>query len=294
VLGLVIGASGLAAQGAGSGATTLLRVAPGPRPLALGNAYVAVRGPLALEYNPAGLGGRGVTAAYQRLPTDVDAGALAVVSTLAGVNIGGSLRYLDYGEVAVIEGGGGPVGTPTGATAGGGELSALVAAATALGPVRVGLAGRWLRQDVAGLSDGTVALDAGLLLEAAEWLDLGASVQHLGPDVEAGRSAPLPRTLRLGAAARAGMLGLDVLFAAEARQREDRRGAGVGVELGRSWDELQAVLRVGYETRPDPGDAFSPLVVGGGVRLGGVGVELAWRALGALGSVRQLGLRYRF
>ncbi len=295
-VGLVglLGGGGASAQGAGSGATTLLRVAPGPRPLALGNAYVAVRGPLALEFNPAAVGGPGLAAAYQRLPTGVNAGALTVAAPIGRVTVGGSVRYLDYGDVAVVERGEGPIGTPTGGTAGGGELSALVGVGVAVGAVRAGLAGRWLHQDVAGLTDGTVALDAGVLVAAAEWLDLGASVQHLGPDVEAGRAAPLPRTVRVGAAGRGRVAGLDVLLAAEARQREERRGAGVGLEIARGWDDLEAAFRVGWETRPAPGDAFSPLVVGGGVRLGALGVELAWRALGALGSIRQLGVRYRF
>jgi hypothetical protein len=137
-------------------------------------------------------------------------------------------------------------------------------------------------------------MDAGVLVAATDWLDIGASVQHLGPDVEAGRPAPLPRTVRVGAAGRGTVAGVDLLVTAEARQREERRGAGFGIEVARRWDGLEAGLRVGYETRPAAGDAFSPLVVGGSVGLGALGVEFAWRALGALGSIRQLGVRYRF
>lgn len=286
-----------AAQGgAGSGATTILRVAPGPRPLALGNAYTALRSPLAMEYNPAGLTGpASVGASYQALPVDASAGAALLAVPVGRVTLGASLRFLDYGDVAVVEPDGSiPVGRPTGETAGGGEVSALLAAAVGAGPLRLGVAGRWLRQDVAGLRGDVLAVDAGLLLRVTNRLDVGAAVQHLGPDIEAGRAAPLPRTFRLGAAVRGRLGGNDLLLSAEARQREERRGGGVGLEIGRAWGDAEAALRLGYETRPDPGDAFSPLVVGGGVRLGSLGVDLAWRSLGPLGATRQLGIRYRF
>lgn len=287
---------GLAAQGAGSGATTILRVAPGPVPLSLGNAYSAVRAPLAVEYNPAALSGpAGVGISYQALPVDASAGASIVAFEVGRITAAASLRFVDYGSVeVVVPDPSVPVGVPTGERAGGGEVSALLGGAISLGPVRLGLAGRWLRQDVAGLSDGALAADAGILVDVTDGIDVGASVQHLGQDIEAGRAAPLPRTVRVGAAARHRLGPWDMLLALEGRHREDRTGAGAGVEIGRTWDDAQAALRFGYETRPDPGDAYSSLVIGGGVRLGALGVELAWRSLGPLGTTRQLGLSYRF
>ena len=284
------------AQGAGSGATTVLRLSPDPRALALGHAWAAVRDPAAVEFNPAGMTGpASIMASYQSLPLDVAAGSALLVVPVGRVAVGASLRYLDYGDVPVIEEQSGlPVGSPTGGVASGSEVSALVGAALALGPVRVGIASRWIRQDVAGLSDGTAAVDAGMIWGPVAWLDLGASVQHLGPDVEAGRAAPLPRTVRVGAAVRHRLGPVDVRVVGEVREREERRGAGFGIEGGTGGEGFAAVLRLGYETRPDPGDAFAPLVVGGGLSLGPLAVDLAWRALGPLGSTRQVGLRYRF
>lgn len=286
----------VSAQGAGSSATTILRVAPGPRPLALGNAYSAVRAPLALEYNPAGLAGPStIAASYQALPADASAGAALLTTPIGRFTVGASLRFLDYGDVAVVESQGHlPVGRPTGATATGGEVSALVGGAVAAGRLRLGVAGRWLRQDVAGLVDDVVAMDAGLLLRVTDHLDLGAAAQHLGQEMGAGRAASLPRTLRLGAAVRGRLGGSDVLVTGEARQREERRGGAVGVELSRAWGDAEAALRLGYESRPESGDVFAPLVVGGGARLGALGVELAWRSIGPLGTIRQLGVNYRF
>ena len=73
--------------------------------------------------------------------------ALGIVATVRSI-----VDTSYQGDVEVVEEtGGSPVGTPTGGTASGGELTALAAYAFALGPVRLGLAGRWLRLDVAGL-----------------------------------------------------------------------------------------------------------------------------------------------
>ena len=290
-----------AGQGAGSSATTVLRLAPGPRPLALGNAVVAVDDPLALEYNPAGAWtpDAGLSAAYQALPVDVSAGSAALRLPLRlrslPLTLALSTRFVDYGEVAVIEPDPSlPVGTPTGAVATGGEMTALLGAAARVGRVRIGVAGRWLRQDVAGLVDQVAAADAGVVVDAAPWLALGAAVQNLGGELEAGRPAPLPRTVRAGLRLRSRLGPVAALLAVEGRRREDRTGLGVGLELGSGGRVVEAVGRIGYETRPDPGDAFAPLVFGGGIRIDRLTVDLAYRALGPLGSTRQLGVGYRF
>lgn len=287
--------SGAAAQGAGSQASTLLRLAPGPKPLALGDAFVAVRDPLALEYNPAAVTAGGLSASYQALPVDASAGAAGATFDAGLATLGVSVRFINYGTIDVIEPSGTlPIGEPTGETATGGELSALVGGGMKVGAARLGVAARWLRLDIAGLSDDAFVADVGALVEATPWLSLGASAQGLGTAVEAGRSAPVLRTVRVGAAARRRLLGLDALVTVEARRRESRTGAAAGVELRGGSERFEAAFRMGYETRPDPGDVFSPLVFGAAVRLDGLTVELAYRALGPLGETRQLGVRYRF
>ncbi len=283
-------------QGAGSQASTLLRLAPGPRALALGHAMTAVRDPVALEYNPAAAVAGGLGASYQGLPVGASAGAAGVTFGAGETGVVGvSLRFIDYGTIDVYEPSPDlPVGVPTGETATGGELSALVGGGVAVGPARLGLAARWLRLDVAGLSDNAFGVDAGVLLEPTPWLAVGAAYQGLGTDVEAGRSAPVLRTVRAGAALRHTVLGLDGLLTVEGRRREARTGLGTGLELRGGGERLEAAFRIGYETKPDPGDAFSALTFGGAVRLDGLTVELAYRALGPLGSTRQVGVRYRF
>lgn len=286
-----------AGQGAGSGATTVLRLAPAPRGLALGGAMAAAPDAFALEYNPAvvGLGPARAAASFQALPVDVSAGAAAVAFAVPGGAGSVSIRFVDYGDVDVVEEAPGlPVGTPTGATATGGELTAMAGYAFAAGPVRLGAALRWLRLDVAGLTDDAAAADFGALLTVREGLAFGVVVQNLGPDVEAGRPAPLPTTVRAGGRIQRALGPVDALLALEGRRREERNGLGVGLELGAGSSSLRAEGRVGYETRGAAGDAYSRLVFGGGVRVDRLSVDLAYRALGPLGSTRQFGLSLIF
>jgi len=285
-----------AAQGAGSSASTVLRVPPGPRPLALGGALVAVPDAFGAEYNPASLPGETTLAvAYQALPVGASAGAAALALPLGPVRLAFSARFLDYGEIEVIEERPDlPIGDPTGETASGGELTTLLAAALRAGPLHVGIAGRWLRLDVADLSDDAFSGDAGVILEAVEDVRLGVSVQNLGGEVRAGRAAPLPRTWRAGASVRRGIRGVRALATLESRHREDRTGLGAGLELAVGGQDLGGVARIGYETRPEPGDAFAPFVFGAGVRVDRITVDFAYRALGPLGSTRQVGLGYTF
>ena len=103
------------------------------------------------------------------------------------------------------------------------------------------------------------------------------------------------RTVRVGAAIERWYgRAVKAILTVEGRRREARTGGGAGLEVRAGSEAVEAVARIGYETRPDPGDAFSPVVFGGGVRLHALTVELAYRALGPLGATRQVGLRYEF
>ncbi len=284
-------------QGAGSGASTVLRIPPSPRALALGNAMVAVQDLWSREYNPAASAETIVVgAAYQTLPVGASAGAMALTAPVrSDLVLGLSLRFVDYGEIDVIEPDPtGPVGHPTGATARGGELAALFGGAATVGPLRLGLAGRWLRLEVAGLVDDALAADAGAVLDVGRGLSLAASAQNIAGTLEAGRAAPLPRTFRGGASLTGARGPLSGLLAIEGRHREARTGVGAGLELGAAWDSMEAVGRLGFETRPHSGDAYSRFTFGGGVRVDRLSIDLAYRALGPLGSTRQVGIGYRF
>ena len=291
------GSAPLHGQGAGSAASTLLRLASAPRALALGNAGVALPDAWSAEYNPAlpaRGGSHGLALSYQELPVDAATGGAALTAGLGPGVATAALRFVDYGDIEVIEESPtAPIGQPTGTTATGGEIGAAVGYGVRWGRASLGVVARWLRLDVAGLRDDAVAADLGLAVAPARGLILGLVGQYLGGDVTAGRSAPLPRTWRAGASYGATLPaagGTTVLVALEARHRESRFGGGVGVEAGTEVGGVGAALRLGYETRGGAGDAYAPLVVGGGVRVDRFAIDMAYRTLGPLGSTMLVGL----
>lgn len=288
-----------AQEGAGTSSGVLLQLAPAPRPLALGGAYAALaRDPYALFYNPGRLAGtaRAFGAAYHAYPVGVTAGAVAATLPFGRLAFALGVHYLDLGEVEVLEPDpayAGQRGRPTGEVADGGEVLAAIGGAFALGPsLRVGAAAKALRLGLAGASDQGFAADLGAsatLLRGR--LHLGAAVQNLGPDVGPGRGAPLPRTVRAGAAIDvADVGGVRTAVAVDAVHVEQRLSFAAGLEAGyRSSAGLGLVARAGFDARARTGDAASPVTLGAGIAFGRFGLDYAYRGVGPLGATHHFG-----
>jgi hypothetical protein len=298
---LLLGGAPLAAQdGPGSSAAVLLQLAPAPRPLALGGAYTALGSDAyALFYNAARLAGVGRTvgAAYHAYPAGVAAGSLAAVLPIGRFSLALGVHYLDLGEVEVLEPDpayAGQRGRPTGETIGGGEVVASAGAAMAItSRLAMGVAGKVVHVGLAGESDAGVAADvgasAGLL---GGRLRIGAALQNLGPAMGPGLPSPLPRTIRAGAAIELGAAGpgIRTTLAAEALHLEGRASFATGLELGYRDERGRGFLaRAGFDARARERDAASPVAVGGGVMLGGLRVDYAYRAVGPLGGTHHFG-----
>lgn len=307
-LGLLLALAGTAAaaraqDGAGTDGALVLQLSAAPRPVALGDAFVALAdGPLALHYGPAGLaGGTGVEFAYQTLPTDASAGLAGMAVRLGPGVLGAGLAFVDYGDVVeLVPDQAGLTGTPTGRTVGGGEVAVSVGYAVRFGPASVGGVARSLNIDVASLATVATAYDLGAAVALLQQrLTLAAALQNLGPDVAAGRSAPLPLQTRLGAALRL----IDtpdrrLLLTAEARSLRSELDGGTpvtaagGVEWAMSVGGAWVAVRAGYRQKNTAGDAASAFAAGGGVRLGRWALDYAYRPMGPLGATQHLGLAF--
>ncbi|HEY8468453.1 MAG TPA: PorV/PorQ family protein [Longimicrobiales bacterium] len=298
---LLLGAAPLGAQdGAGSSAAVLLQLAPAPRPLALGGAYTALGSDAyALFYNAAGLAGAGraVGAAYHAYPVGVAAGSLAGVLPIGRLSLALGVHYLDLGEVQVLEPDpayAGQRGRPTGETVGGGEVVASAGAAVAItSTLAVGVAGKVVHIGLAEQSDAGVAADVGASAGLfGGRLRVGAALQNLGPAMGPGLPSPLPRTIRAGAALELGAAGpgIRTTLAAEAVHLEGRASFATGLELGyRDGRGRGFLARAGFDARARERDAASPVTVGGGIALGRVRVDYAYRAVGPLGGTHHFG-----
>ena len=92
---LVLPAAALA-QASGFG-PVVLQLPASARAIGFGNAYVAIREPEAVFYNPAQLGVRpGVALSLARYHSTAAAGAVATTYVLGPVGLGVGVQYLDY------------------------------------------------------------------------------------------------------------------------------------------------------------------------------------------------------
>lgn len=296
--------AGVAAQtGPGTTSAVLLELAPGPRQLALGGAST----PLAAEafavfYNPARLAGAGASAgaAYQSLPAEIGAGALAGALRLGPGTVAAGIQYLDLGSVEVLEPDpafGGQRGRPTGEWVGGADVSAGIAyGVRILGALELGAAGRALRSRLAEAHAGGWAVDLGAALEIRDGRAVLAAVaQNLGPSFGPAREARLPRIMRAGAAAVvASSARARATVMAEGRFREDRADLALGLEAGMAapggW---MFDGRVGYDAGAAARDGAGAFSFGAGISAGRISFDYAYRALGPLGAAHQAGIGLR-
>lgn len=275
--------------GTGTTAAEFLRFGAGARSESLGQAMVAVPdGPNGLAYNPAGIvGPRAHEAAFEHqqgaLGTAREYGAVAFrFSTRTAVGM--SANILRLGEFIARDGAGRDIGQFTGTS-----LVLTAGAARRFGRVSLGLSAKAIRETLAGYSAQTGALDFGAIVQATRGLAFGAAVQNLGPGLTfLSATAPLPRLVRLGGAAR---VAPGLLFSAEAVLDGDRVAGQFGTEylLG------PAALRLGYAGNGIASrESAVPFFAGAGFRLGRIGFDYAFSPLAELGGSHRFSLGFGF
>jgi hypothetical protein len=302
LIALAASVSNVHAQTGGRSAAVVLDLPASARASALGGAYAAVDGDeAALFYNPAQIA-TVTRAAGLSVERYLASSTLAALSAATRVGRGTaalgvqSLRFGSVPEIVPGTGGASDPGVPTGRMITAGDLAVSAGYAAPIGRVRVGIAGKYVQQSIAGTSGGTAAVDVGVSMGIAGRATAGLAVQHLGGDVRiAGVASPLPRRVRAGASLPLSLGGaLDALVAADVGHvaRDGLRVAG-GTEL--TWRAAAGIAldaRVGVGQRPD-GSAASPLSLGGGVRVGRIALDYAYQSFDALGTTHRLGVRWR-
>jgi hypothetical protein len=300
------------AQSDAESGADVLELAPAPRAAAMAGAYAAGApdDPFAGFFNPAGIAGRAapgdsasavwtVAAAYRRHVGDAKAGTAAARFAGLGGAASVAIRYVDYGDVAELvpdPAFGGERGMETGATVGATELALSAAYGVELGVVVLGAGFDLVRADLADLQDVAVSGSAGARVTAwAGRVAFGAAAQNLGGAAGPGRDAPLPRSYRAGAALLLGPpSGARMRLAGDVVGPWDRLRPVAGVEVhvvGSDGVALQ--VRAGWDGSTRDGDALDDLAFGGGLVLGSLAIDYAYRAVGVLGDAHQFGVRFQ-
>ncbi|MFH1725134.1 MAG: PorV/PorQ family protein [Elusimicrobiota bacterium] len=189
--------------GPGTSAATFLKLGFGARPLALGEAFVAMADDVsAVHYNPAGLavppalhapGGYELLASHAMHIQDIRLSQMGLLRRPFGfaathLSLGGIERRT-Y-ESAQPEG-----------TFGASDLAMSVSYGRKLGFVGLGATGKFIRQTIGEYSATAYAADFGALRRFKRWpVSVGASLVNLGTKVRfIGQGFPLPLTFRMGA-----------------------------------------------------------------------------------------------
>lgn len=305
---LTLAPATLAAQ-AGASAATVLELPSSARAMALGDAYAAIAGDdAALFYNPAGLATLTTASATLSVQRHIAASTLAAGSfalPLGPGTLGLGVQALDYGsepEIVPDPEFGGERGMETGARIGAQDVVLSLGYAASFGKggavagTGVGIAAKWVRQQVAGESGSAAAVDVGLSQRISERVSLGAAVQNVGGDLTlAGASAPLPRTLRFGAALQLPTVGALALQATaegvKPRQGDVLPAAGLEATW-RSRNGVQVAARAGGAGKPEDA-AGSTLSFGAGVSARTLSLDYAYRGYDAVGGgVHRVGVRW--
>jgi len=233
---LIVAAPAPTLAQAGGFAPVVLQIPASARAIGFGNAYVGVREPEAVFYNPAQLGVRpGVALSVQRYGSVSTAGAVASSYVFGAFGLGIGAQMLDFDAQAEAY----PALAPNGeqlSEPGPFPASSLVAAIAlerAFKGIRWGITGKFAEDRAGTTRDGVLLADVGAAKEIGPGT-AGVTVQNLGTSPHmANTSALLPTRATLGYAF-AGPVGpLDaVVSTAVSVRRGGRVAPAGGVELG--------------------------------------------------------------
>lgn len=275
----------------------VLQLPVSTRAIGFGNAYVAVREPEAVFYNPANSGGRNVVAiSAERYGSQAVAGAFASSYSFGPIGLGVGAQLVDYHVAAP----GYPDLAPNGAQltrdgplAASSAVGTLGLAATFKG-IRWGIAGKVAQDRVASARDGVLLGDVGAAKEIGP-ASFGVSVQNLGASPRLlGSSAPLPTRATVGVAG--GGLPVGPFDVAASAAVSVRRGGRVspagGVEFGyMPIDGVTFAGRLGARL-PEKG-AEGPITLGATFSFDRVSIDYGFEPYQGTGSGHRVGLRLR-
>lgn len=286
----------LAADAAATETAQFLRIMPGARPMALGEAYTAVADDLnALTTNPAGLsrvGGRQAGFMHAELYGSARYDFMGYAQPLGESTFGVAVQRLAIGGLEGRDASGQPTGSFAAADT---AVSAAFSGRLPDSSVRAGVGLKLVDSRLAEASARTFAVDLGAQrpMEAAGLpLMLGVSVRNLGPGLKLGDvREDLPLTVAAGGAVR---LAGALLVSADLFDRP--HGGGAGVAFGTEYSVMPAFsLRAGYgSASAAAGDPMSGLGFGFGLRVMRATIDYGFTPGGALGSAQRLGFSTRF
>ncbi len=282
---------------AGTSGAAFLKIAPGARPVGMGEAFTGVADDIhALYWNPAGLGllkHSEITGMHMQYFQNMayEFAAFAVPTTSHGTwAVAITNLHMSDLERRTED-----TDAPIGDFSASDSAYGLSYGKSLTSRFSLGASAKYIRQTLDSVKADAFAADGGLLY-LTDWHDvrLGASFQNLGSKVKfIDESDPLPLTYRLGASAplleRKMLVSSDLIM-----PRDHEIGAAFGTEYrGRVTSDLGYAVRAGYRTDSDV-DGLKGLSIGSGLSLGRGIIDFAWVPFGELGNAYRFSLHVKF
>jgi len=281
----------------GTSGAAFLKIAPGARPVGMGEAFTGVADDVhAVYWNPAGLAtlrAPELTGMHMQYFQSIqyEFAAFAYPTEMHGT-WGFAVSDL---HVDSIDARTGDTDAPTGTFSSNDAAYWIAYGNRITSKLSLGANFKYIRQSIDSTMAHAYAFDGGALYDT-DWNDVkvGASLQNLGTKVKfQNESDPLPFTMRVGASApffdRKLLLSSDVIV-----PRDHQMGLAFGGEykkqLGR---DMSASVRSGYRTDSDV-TGLSGVSAGGGLEVGRFAFDFAWVPFGDLGNTYRFGLHIKF
>jgi hypothetical protein len=284
------------AQAGGIG-PIVLQLPASTRAIGFGNAYVGVREPEAVFYNPAQLGVRpGVALSAERYGSVSTAGAFSSTYVFGPFGFGIGAQMLDYTAASPVY----PDAAPNGERLFSDEAfpaSSLVGAAAlemAYKGIRWGLTQKLAQDRVRNARDGVWLTDVGAAKEIGP-VSVGATIQNLGASAKMlGTSAALPTRGTIGFAGAGLPVGpLDMaMSAAVSVRRGGRVSPAGGVEFG--YVPIEGIIFAGrVGARLPEKNAEAPVTLGASFTFDRLTVDYGFEPYQGKGSGHRVGIRLR-
>ncbi|MBI3551842.1 MAG: PorV/PorQ family protein [Elusimicrobia bacterium] len=277
-----------------------LKILPGARPVAMGEAYTAVADDLsALGTNPAGLsriGAREAAFMHAELFGGTHYDFLGYAHPLSNSGtLGFGLQRISNDTIPGRDANGNPT-----SSFGASDTALDLAYSRQLFDSRtsLGITAKVIRSQLADATDNTAAFDVGTMHTMAlgkQDVTFGAAIDNLGPGLKLGdKDNSLPLTLAFGASTK---LSGALLIAADVKHRPYSRETSFG--FGTEYALLSSFsLRAGYAAANTASNtlngALSGLGVGFGLKIYKAKLDYSFTPAGDLGEAQRVGLSTRF
>ncbi|MFN0118258.1 MAG: PorV/PorQ family protein [Elusimicrobiota bacterium] len=280
----------------GTSGASFLRIGSGPRPTAMGEAFVAIADDInTVHHNPAGLAlieESQMTAMHTQWFQNLnyDFGAFAVPTGIGTFAI--SAATLKASDIQKRGNDESDLGTFENLDA----AYALSYGRNIIDNLAAGVTLRYIKEEIDTESAQAMSGDLGLRYQmASRPLSFGFAVRHFGPEIKfIDESDPQPLTFDVGAAHR--FFSDKLVLATDLRKpRDNDVQYGFGAEyiqpIGK---DFSTALRAGYSSETTGPDGAHGISLGAGVGIKQLELNFAWVPFGDLGNTFRYGALFRF